>query len=216
MYSMPLCGKIRLILFACLANVTLAQNQKTLKEIVNQKQTILLDVRTPQEFNAGSPMGAINIPVEELPHRLNELSKDKDIVVFCKRGIRASKAENILKDHHFSNVYYGKTYRDVKSLRVINLDKEMNYVGEKPMVKNLRKTNKIHQVAISLGKNAALPNQTTPVPTTLFVLEGEIHMHINNEIIPLKKHDRYDIPEQMVHKVIGKNKKNLFILIKEL
>lgn len=207
--------KVTLLLCTVIFSV-LSFAQKNLKEVINDKETILLDVRTPEEFNEGSPMGAINIPIEELPHRLNELSKDKDIVVFCKRGIRASKAEKILKNNNFPNVHYGKTYRDVKSMRVVNLDKEMNHFGEKPLVKNLRKTNKIEQVAIGLGKNGELPNHTTPVPTTLFVLEGELHIHINNEVIRLKKHDRYDIPEQIAHKVIGKNKKNLFILIKEL
>lgn len=42
--------------------------------------------------------GAKNIPVNELKDRLNELPKDKEIVIHCATGMRAEMAYNILKE----------------------------------------------------------------------------------------------------------------------
>jgi len=59
---------------------------------------IILDVRDPEETQMGVIKGAINIPVNELKDRLNELPKDKEIIVHCATGMRAEMAYNILKD----------------------------------------------------------------------------------------------------------------------
>jgi len=59
---------------------------------------IILDVRDPEETQMGMIKGAINIPVNELKDRLNELPKDKEIIVHCATGMRAEMAYNILKE----------------------------------------------------------------------------------------------------------------------
>jgi len=46
-------------------------------------QAVLLDVRSREGFNEGHLPGAINIPFEELPTRLKELPKNKDIITYC-------------------------------------------------------------------------------------------------------------------------------------
>lgn len=49
----------------------------------------VLDVRTPLE-NAGQAIeGSYLIPINELPYRLNELPKDREIVVYCRIGNRS-------------------------------------------------------------------------------------------------------------------------------
>lgn len=69
--------------------------------------TILVDVRTADEYSLGAIPGAINIPVDELRNRLSELPKDKPIVVTCAVGLRGYLAYRILVQHG---------YKDVKNL----------------------------------------------------------------------------------------------------
>ena len=71
---------------------------------LDRNKTLLLDVRTPNEYELGTIQGAINIPLEKLRERLNELPKDKDIVVFCAVGLRGYLAIRILQGHGFKNV----------------------------------------------------------------------------------------------------------------
>ncbi|TOB57883.1 rhodanese-like domain-containing protein, partial [Vibrio parahaemolyticus] len=54
---------------------------------------VLLDVRNPGELESvGYLEGAINIPVDQLRHRMNELPKDKEIVIYCQVGLRGNVA----------------------------------------------------------------------------------------------------------------------------
>lgn len=69
-----------------------------------QKDTLLLDVRTADEYSLGTLPNAINIPVDELRTRLSELPKDKPIVVSCAVGLRGYLAYSILTQHGFKNV----------------------------------------------------------------------------------------------------------------
>ncbi|NLK41169.1 MAG: FAD-dependent oxidoreductase, partial [Planctomycetes bacterium] len=57
---------------------------------------LLLDVRTTDEFERGTIPGAICIPLDELRDRLNELPRDKEIMVFCQVGLRGYLACRIL------------------------------------------------------------------------------------------------------------------------
>ena len=61
----------------------------------------LLDVRTPAELAVESVPGALNIPLQELRSRLNELPNDQEILVFCRSGQRAYYATRILLQNGF-------------------------------------------------------------------------------------------------------------------
>lgn len=63
---------------------------------ISPDKTFLLDVRTPEEFGRGSIPGAVNIPLDELRHRLKELPAEKEITVYCQIGLRAYIAARIL------------------------------------------------------------------------------------------------------------------------
>lgn len=65
---------------------------------------LLLDVRTPAEFAAGTLEGAINIPVDELRSRLGELDCNRDITLFCQVGLRGYVAQRILQQNGFRKV----------------------------------------------------------------------------------------------------------------
>lgn len=67
-------------------------------------ETILVDVRTTDEYSLGSIPGAINIPVDELRSRLSELPKNKPIVVTCAIGLRGYLAYRILAQHGYKDI----------------------------------------------------------------------------------------------------------------
>ncbi len=70
------------------------------------KEHLLLDVREPFELGICQIDGNLNIPLGQLPNRLNELSawKNKLIITQCKSGRRSMKALETLKKHGFTNV----------------------------------------------------------------------------------------------------------------
>jgi NADPH-dependent 2,4-dienoyl-CoA reductase/sulfur reductase-like enzyme/rhodanese-related sulfurtransferase len=65
---------------------------------------MLIDVRSPQEYNLGTIKGAVNIPVDDLRERLDEIPKDKDIYVFCQVGLRGYLAYRILTQRGYTRV----------------------------------------------------------------------------------------------------------------
>ncbi len=72
-----------------------------------EKGGYLLDVRTPKEFAAGHIKGSVNIELDELRDRLNEIpvAKDAPIYVTCQVGLRAYIAIRILKGNGFEKLY---------------------------------------------------------------------------------------------------------------
>ncbi|MFZ2782884.1 MAG: FAD-dependent oxidoreductase [Sediminibacterium sp.] len=66
---------------------------------------LLVDVRMQDEFAAGSIPGAVNIPVDDLRGRLNELPKDRGIYIYCQIGLRGYLAQRILLQNGFTRVY---------------------------------------------------------------------------------------------------------------
>lgn len=63
---------------------------------------VLLDVRNPAELeNIGLISGAINIPVDQLRHRMDELPKDKEIIIYCQVGLRGNVAYRQLVNSGF-------------------------------------------------------------------------------------------------------------------
>lgn len=66
----------------------------------------LLDVRSAEEFHRGHLAGAVNVPVQELDRRLNEVGPtERDIVVYCRSGHRSSAATQLLRAHGFTKVH---------------------------------------------------------------------------------------------------------------
>ena len=80
---------------------------KKLKDIVNRNiQTILLDVRSSQEFKEEHLKGAKNIPLYELEKRLNELPDKKQIIIiYCMSGYRSKEAKEKLEKLGYENIY---------------------------------------------------------------------------------------------------------------
>ena len=59
---------------------------------------ILIDVRTPAEYNGGKPKNSKNIPLDKIGSKIDTLKKlNKPIVLCCASGMRSGRATNILK-----------------------------------------------------------------------------------------------------------------------
>ena len=70
----------------------------------------VLDVRTPEEYAAGHLPGAVNIPHGELAARIAELAgaRERDIVVYCRTGVRSAAALEVLGKAGFERLYHLK------------------------------------------------------------------------------------------------------------
>lgn len=85
-------------------------SRATLKDMESTNR-LLLDVRTPEEYQDGFIMDAINIPVDQLPEQLDNLasmssSKSHPIVIYCRTGKRAQKAIDFLSSQGYTNLLH--------------------------------------------------------------------------------------------------------------
>jgi rhodanese-related sulfurtransferase len=83
----------------------------TIGEPTDTAQPYFLDVRTNEEFAVGHIPDAVNIPIDELRHRMNELPKDRAIVVYCHAGQRGYVATRVLLQSGFNAANVGGGYR---------------------------------------------------------------------------------------------------------
>ena len=80
-------------------------NQTEVKELLAQENTVLLDVRTEDEYWEESVKGSLNIPLHELEERVVELDKNKTYITFCRSGIRSKTAALILLEEGFTKIF---------------------------------------------------------------------------------------------------------------
>jgi len=76
-------------------------------ELAKQTGTVILDVRTPQEYAQGRLPSAVLLPVDELSHRLGELPKNKNtpVLVYCATGRRSQVAAQFLTEQGYSAIH---------------------------------------------------------------------------------------------------------------
>jgi phage shock protein E len=78
----------------------------------------IVDVRTPGEYDEGHYPGAINIPLNELPSRLEEFKEMKTpIVAYCRSGARSGMAVSLLKQSGINEVINGGVLIDLYNLK---------------------------------------------------------------------------------------------------
>ncbi|QCR23168.1 rhodanese-like domain-containing protein [Pontibacter sp. SGAir0037] len=78
-----------------------------LKERLNKGETpVIIDVREEYEYQEGNIPGAKNIPLNSLPHHLDDLEdlKEQEVIVQCRSGKRSATAQAFLQQQGFSNV----------------------------------------------------------------------------------------------------------------
>ena len=103
------------ILLSVFSLLTFAQQTATISQqelltlmATPSKQTVILDVRSAEEFAEGHIKGAINISHEQINANLSKINafKDKKVVVHCRSGRRALSAEKDLRAAGFSNLHH--------------------------------------------------------------------------------------------------------------
>lgn len=78
----------------------------------------ILDVRTPEEFSGSHYPNAINIPLNEVQQRLDEIKALKQpILAYCRSGNRSGMAVSILKQNGLTDVYNGGGLSDLIQLK---------------------------------------------------------------------------------------------------
>lgn len=88
-----------------------------LKEIVKNPATVIVDVRSPWEFEMEHVPGAKNIPLEEVMYKVKEFKElQSPIVLYCRSGSRSGMAASILKQNGITDVYNGGGLGDMQFL----------------------------------------------------------------------------------------------------
>lgn len=74
-----------------------SNNKMNISQLIKDKKGIIVDVRTPQEFKSAHAAGSINIPLQDLPAKVNEIKSMKaPIILCCASGNRSGQAGNFL------------------------------------------------------------------------------------------------------------------------
>jgi rhodanese-related sulfurtransferase len=83
-----------------------AEAEKLMHENISNPQFIILDVRTPGEFVSGHLAGAINVDfnADDFEMKIGQLNKDGIYLVYCRAGLRSSKAVTMMKDKGFKSL----------------------------------------------------------------------------------------------------------------
>lgn len=75
-----------------------------LKSQLENPQTVLVDVREPSEYRSGHISNAINIPLRTLTHNLDNIARDRPVVLYCSSGYRSAMGVMTLHLLGYENV----------------------------------------------------------------------------------------------------------------
>jgi rhodanese-related sulfurtransferase len=76
----------------------------TVDEFALREDAFVIDVREPEEYEAGHVQGALHLPQADLALRLEELPRDRPIVCICQAGRRSLRAAQFLIQAGFTDV----------------------------------------------------------------------------------------------------------------
>lgn len=62
------------------------------ERIASGEDVLLVDIRTPAEIAQGAIPDALHLPMHLIPIRINELPKDREVVLYCRSGARSYQA----------------------------------------------------------------------------------------------------------------------------
>ena len=86
----------------------------TLRSLTAHKGTVIVDVRTAEEYNEGHIESSINIPLQTMGDSIESLKHYEKVIVICRSGRRSAKAKAELEEAGFMNVYNGGGWEHLK------------------------------------------------------------------------------------------------------
>jgi len=91
-------------------DVTPQEAEALIIENTDNEHFVILDIRSPSEYNAGHIDGATNINYydSDFKDKLNKLDKTDIYLLYCASGGRSSRAFNIMKELGFTKIYHLK------------------------------------------------------------------------------------------------------------
>ena len=78
-----------------------------IKDLINDSKTTIVDVRTEAEFSEGNVTNSINIPLDKVVERVEDLKAMQPLVLCCLSGGRSSQAAAYLQSLGCEEVYNG-------------------------------------------------------------------------------------------------------------
>lgn len=86
---------------------------RNMEKIIAENLGTIIDVRTYSEFGGGNVVDSINIPLNEIPERLEEIKTFKmPLILCCASGVRSGQAQNYLSQNNIE-CYNGGSWMDV-------------------------------------------------------------------------------------------------------
>jgi len=88
-----------------------------LATLVKERKGTILDVRSVPEYHEGHFPGAVNVPVDQIPYKLDELkAMAQPFICYCRSGARSSMATMILKSNGIAEVFNAGGLLDIQHL----------------------------------------------------------------------------------------------------
>lgn len=88
-------------------NINASEAKQLIDENKNNSEFVIMDVRTPEEYNAAKLKNSINYDIygRDFVNKISELDKNKIYFIYCHSGNRSFMAANIMLKLGFQNVY---------------------------------------------------------------------------------------------------------------
>ena len=88
-------------------NITVAEAYEMINANLENPNFVILDVRTPEEYNSGHIENStlIDFRSDNFKEEINELDKNNTYLIYCRTGGRSASALNMMKELGFDNVY---------------------------------------------------------------------------------------------------------------
>lgn len=84
------------------------------KELV-KNGALVIDVRSPSEFQSGHIKNSINIPLQNIGSQLSKIDKNKVVITCCASGMRSGSAKSILKAKGYPTVHNGGGWNSLEA-----------------------------------------------------------------------------------------------------
>jgi len=92
---------------------------KNINEILKKEDVVVVDVRDAWEYAEGHVNEAVNIPLHEIPARIDEFRKlNGTAILYCRSGNRSGAAVHILRLAGVTNVHNGGSISDMQKIKV--------------------------------------------------------------------------------------------------